>query len=273
MEFAKRIAGGLATLLGGVGVVAALAGCFGVWAIRGRLDRPVEKAFNRVDGALERLKTRASHVNQRIDGMQESMAGLNDRVQRRVAAWRNVPTKEAADIDQIERQLYARIQHVRDWIEFMQASVEFVSQLLEMAEATSGFLRDDSRTTVELAAALRSGYGEIEEATELFEQLQVGLADIRASRDIKANARRINTISSSIDRALENLQRHGRQFEDGVAQARTDVAQLGDDIRWRMKLAAVISTLLLLWMAAGQACLAQFGWRLIRQPYGGRTFA
>jgi chromosome segregation ATPase len=262
----KRIAGGLAMLFGTIGLVACLVGCAGVWTVCGRLDDIVTQSFRRVDTSLERLKARAQQVNKLIDEAQESVVALNDRVQQRVADRQDIPPDEAAGIDEIERQLRARIRQARDWIGFMQAAMDLVEQVLEMTESTSAFLQDDSRTTQDLAAALRAGYNEIDQATQLFDQVGDAVAELRESQNVEANAKRIETISAKIHAALGIAERYGGQFETGVSGVRTDVAELSNEIRWRITLLGWIITCLVLWIAAGQFCLALYGWRLARKP-------
>ncbi len=143
MTWTKRIFGLLALMLGAVGLVVCLAGIVGVWTVRNRVDLTLEKTFGRVDDVLGKLHDRAQEATDRIQSTQDSVRDLNARVQQRVAELRDVPLGEAADIDQIERQLYARIQQAKTLIEFMQSTVELVAQLLEMTEATSDFLQDD----------------------------------------------------------------------------------------------------------------------------------
>lgn len=264
MKWTTRISGILLLVLGVAGIIVCLAGIAVTWKVRNRLDDTVATTFSRVDDALTRLEDRAQRTNERIEGVQESLHDLNDRVQQRVAELRDVPKEEAADIDELERQLYARVQQVTAWIGFMQSTVDLVEQLLEMTESTSAFLQDDSRTTQDLISSLRAGRAEINQTSKLVDEVKAGLVEIRARRNVEENAKLITSISSRIDASLTKVQGYGRKFEAGVAKSRTSIKEVGDRIRWRLTVIATVCTLLLLWMAGGQFCLATQGRRMLR---------
>jgi chromosome segregation ATPase len=265
MNWTKRLFGVLAILLGAVGLFMCLAGIAGVWTVRNRVDETLEKTFGRVDEVFVKLHNRTQEATGHIQSTQDSVRQLNDRVQRRVAELRDVPQEEAADIDQIERQLYARIQQAKTLIEFMQSTVDLVAQLLEMTESTSTFLQDDTRTTQDLVASLQAGRDEINVAANLVGKLQLDLGEVRANRNVDEVAERIKTISSRIDVSLAKVEGYATAFESGVSKTRTDVKLLGEQIRWKLAVIAVVLMVILLWLAVGQLSLAIHGRGLLRR--------
>ncbi len=259
MNSTKRIFGVLAILLGVVGLVVCLAGMIGVWKVHHRIDQTLEKTFTRVDVVFGKLHERGQQATERIQGTQLAIRQLNDRVQQRVAKLRDIPKIDAADIDQIERQLYARIQQAKSLIEFMTSTIDLVSQLLEMTESTSNFLQDGSRTTKDLVVSLRSGRDEINVASNLIAKVQIDLVEIRANRNVDEVASRIKTISSRIDASLAKVEGYANAFESGVAKTRTDVKLLGERIRWKLTVIAIVLMVILLWLAVGQLSLTIHG--------------
>jgi len=263
MRVLKRLAGVLALFLGSVGVLACSAGFVGTWVVRARVDAAVGNVVDRVDVALSKLEERTSQANERIGTIRDSCRRLNERVQRRVAELRDIPTEEAPDIDEIERQLHARIQLGRDWIGFVRTGVDLVEQFLQMLDSTTLFVQDESKTRADIVAAVRAGQEEIEEAFRLADEVGTHLENIRAHRDLDESAAQIQTLASRINASLEKAQRFGADLEAGIAQTRTDAANLGSRIRRQILIVAVIGTLLLFWLAASQASLAIHGWRLL----------
>ena len=154
MHVLKRSAGVLAILLGGVGVLACLAGFVGTWVVHARTDTVIGKVTERVDVALSTLEERGRQANERIENTRDSARRLNERVQQRMAELRDIPTEEAPDIDEIERQLYARLQLGRDWIGFVQSGVDLVEQFLQMLNSTSLFQQRESKTRADVVAAV-----------------------------------------------------------------------------------------------------------------------
>jgi hypothetical protein len=71
-------------------------------------------------------------------------------------------------------------------------------------------------------------------------------------------------LSSRIDHSLEKVEQSGQNFETGIVELATDVTNLETRLHRQLLLAALLVSLLLIWMAAAQASLAIHGWRLMR---------
>ncbi len=201
---------------------------------------------------------------ERITSTRDSLQELNKRVQVRIADLRDVPTADAADIDEIERQLYARIDRTRDWIGAMQSGVDLLQQIIEMTESSALFLRKDSNTFKDLVKSARAGHEEIEQAAALFDEMNRHFVEIQANHDIDVHAKQFTSLYSRIDGSLDKVQDYTRSFETGVSQSRSECSRHALQIRRWLYLAAVILTLLLLWILIAQTSLAIHSWKLIR---------
>jgi hypothetical protein len=264
MVWLRRLAGLLGVLLGTAGIVACLAGIASVWNIRGRVDDGVAEVSVRVDDVLARVEDRAHQVTEYIQNGQNSARDLNQRVQESVAEQRDVPLEEAADIDELERQLYARIQLAGDWIGFIQSTMDLIEQLMQVVESASLFTQQDAHTMADLSAALRDGKKEIQQTSQFAKDVKTSLTEIRAHSNIDENAKQIATLSSMIDTSLAKARRHAENFQGAVAKTRTDFADLAMRIRRQTLSAAVLLTVILVWIAVAQLSLATHGWRALR---------
>jgi methyl-accepting chemotaxis protein len=264
MKWLKRITGTFLTVLGTIGVVCSLAGIIAVWVIRGRVDNAVAQVFDRVDVAIGKLEVRAEGTTERISNSRDSLHQLNARVQQRVAQRKDVPATEAADIDEVERRLYAGIDRARDWIEFIHSSVELVQQVSGIIESSTMFLKDDSHTVADLAGAVQTSSEELERTGELMAEVKTHLNEIRANRDHEEHARQFTSLYSRIDASLEKVENLASEFEHSVKRVRTDISEDGTNIRDWLVVAAVIITLVLLWIAIAQVSLTKDGWQIIK---------
>jgi methyl-accepting chemotaxis protein len=260
----RRLVGLLASLLGTAGIVACLAGIAPVWSVRGRIDDGVAEVSVRVDDVLARVEDRASKVAGTLRSARDSARGLNQRVQHRVSELRDVPLEEAADLNELEQQLYARIQLAGDWIRLIQSTMDLVEQLMQVVESATLFAQQDAHAMADLVAALRDGKKEIQHTSELVEDVKASLTEIRAHSNLDENAKQITTLSAMIDTSLAKTGRHAESFQGAVAEARTDVTGLATRIRRQTAIGAVLLTVLLVWMAVAQLSLAVHGWRALR---------
>jgi len=264
MVWLRRATGLLALLLGAVGCIASLAGVVEVWRLRGQVDDLVVHVSTRLDDILARVEERSGSANRYIDQAQDSLEELNVRVQRRVAESRDVPLEEAADIDEIERQLYARLQLAGDVISLIGSTADLIEQLSSAFQSASAFVKQDTRTLDDLVGALRDGKQEMRRTRELADEVKFALAEVRENRNVEENAKRIRTISSFVDKSLTKVEEHAECFDRGVVKTRAEFGDLFARIRERLVVIAVALTLIMVWIAVAQTALAGTGWRLIR---------
>ena len=264
MKTTKRLPGILLIALGVVGMVICLAGIVTAWSARGRLNDLVTRTFDRADVALTRLEDRTQRTNEQIGAVKDTLHSLNDRVQLRVAKLQDVTKEEAADIDEIERQLRARISQVQAWIEFTQSTVELIEQLFDMMASSSAFLEDDFRTMEDLVASLRAGREEVDLASTLFDEVQQGLVEIRARRNVEKNAKHITTVSSRIGDSLVKVEGSGQVFESKLSETLSEVEEFRVRIQGRLTLYTALASGFLFWMALGQLGLIMLGRRMLR---------
>ena len=261
----KRSAGVLAMLLGILGIIACLAGIVKVWSLRGQIDDLVAVVSLQVDDALARLEGHSQNANRYISDAQVSVRELNARVKQRVSESRDVPFEEAADIDQIERQLYARVQLARDVIGFVGSTLDLVEQLSAVVQSASLFVKKDTRTMEDLVADVRDGKREMRRTSELVEEVTTALAEIREHRDVEENAKRITTLSAVIDTSLTKVKQHAESFNQGVVKTRATFTDLATRIHQRLLMLTLVLTLIIVWIAVAQLALAVIGWRLLRR--------
>jgi methyl-accepting chemotaxis protein len=265
MVWPKRSGGVLAIVLGVLGIIGCLAGIVKVWSLYGQIDDAVAAVSFQVDDALARLEGHSRNANQYISEAQDSVRELNSRVKSRVAESRDIPLEEAADIDQIERQLYARVQLAQDVIGFIGSTLELVEQLSTVVQSASTFVKKDSRTIEDLVVALRDGKQELRRTSTLVEEVKTAMAEIREHRDVEENAKRITTLSSVIDKSLTKVKQHAESFDQGVVKSRAAFRDLATRVRQRLLMLALVLTLILVWIAIAQTSLAVTGWRFLRR--------
>lgn len=232
-----------------------------IWRVRGQLTATVDNTLGRVETILTRLQDRAGEANERIDRVRESLDNLNRGVQTRVAALQGVEPEQAADIDDLERRLRARLDQVQEWMTFIRSTAELVEQFFAMLESTSAFLKTEDRTAESLVASIRAGQDELHTAASLLSAVREELADIRGNRNLEERAKRVETITSRIGESLTKLDGYGRQADEKLAESIGNVQALGDRLRSKLTLYATLGTLLAVWMAGGQLALAQLGRR------------
>jgi len=142
--------------------------------------------------------------------------------------------------------------------------VELVQQVSEIIEASTVFLKGDSHTVADLAGAVQTSSEELERTAELMAEVKTHLNEIRANRDHEEHSRQFTSLYSRIDASLEKVENLAGEFEHSVKRVRADISEDGANIRDWLFIAAVIVTLVLLWIAIAQVSLTKDGLRIIK---------
>ncbi len=264
MKWFKRLFGLLIIFLCVVGILSCFSAGVTTWLVLDRTNTLIANVSEKVDEALGMVENRTTQIKKEITAAQDSARKLNDRVQWRLAESLDVPLDEAPDIDQIERQLYARIQITRDWLRLIQGTVDMVEQLVDIFQSTSLFLQQESYSTRDILGAVRDGKRELNRTVGMADDIQASLEAIREHRDVEENAKKIRTISSTIDKSLSTVIGYVTAFETGVITLRVQLKEIAEIVQWRLFYVAIGLTAMLLWLVVAQGSLAVHGWKLFR---------
>jgi len=264
MDAKRQLPGGLALALGIIGTLACLAGLVGTWVLSHRLQNPVTSVAEKVTSLCARVETRTVDATEHIQSSRDTIRDIDQRVQERVTQQLDLSDQDVAKINELHDQLRSVITQARDWIAFSGAAVDLVRHLFDIANSTIGFITADSAARADLATALQNGNSQVEEAMALLAQGQERLDDIRANRDVAGNTSRLQSLSMRIDASLGNLQGYAETFASGVAEIDREITDLASRIRRAIRAGALLFTVILLWIAAGQISLALHGLRFIR---------
>ena len=260
----RRAAGFLGTILGAIGLLASLAGIVKTWQVEHAAQELVEQVAQQVETGLSVVDEKAQEVNQVLANAQDYATGFNDQVQGFVARKKEIPTTEAPDLDEIERQLFARLQLSRDWISAASAGIELINQLVSILEAAQVVSPDETATQAEIVARARAGRDELDAVFAVATELRTELAKLAESRDLEANAGRIQTLSGSIAQALDRAIEAGQKFEAGISDAKVDVERITRRVQGSIRGITVLLTCLLGWSGLAQLTLLLAGFRLLR---------
>lgn len=264
MKWGKKLLAVGMLLFGAVGCLASLVGVAAIWWLRGWADDTTTHVLDRVDGVIGRVASRAGDTTQRVNSVRDSLHSLNARVQQRVAVLTKVDTEDAADIDALERQLYAAFDRLSDWLGLLRDSAELVQQIRDGVAASSAFLQADSHSILEVVSAVRRGNEELVQTVELLASVKSHLGEIRANRDVEDHAAQFTSLYARIDGGLGKVADLAVEFETAIQTSRVNMADRGQRMRQGMLWGAVLSTLLCIWIAIAQASLALHGWTLLR---------
>jgi hypothetical protein len=259
----KRIGCWGALLLGGAGVVACAMAIYEIWIVRAKVSQRTEVTFARIDDLLVAVKERVGKASERIGHARITLQDLEEALK----SWSRREARErlAARLDIAGKadRVSAALADADHWLEVSASSLALARQALQIGNAAGASM--DTEPIDRLHETVESWRAELAQAAELAARVRDGVAGTddapslreRFEQALKLALRMVATLSSLGDR-LEH-------FETRVSEVRGRVDQFKfRTLRWILT-AAIGSTVLIAWMAAGQATLALLGWRGVRR--------
>jgi hypothetical protein len=261
MQF-KRVIAFLALVLGFLGVVACVAGIYVAWSLGSRIEQANEKVFATLDKGLDAAQDRLRGVQKRVGESKvtamEIQQYLRDWSKRR-AGERLVSHLE---IDSRADKLAGRLQTADVWLETSTESIRGIQQVMELGNSLGADMEPASVEEIvaklaSLRSALQQTQRTVEEIREATAARESDSEDTRVSRVTKLVGRTLLALSD-IDTRLENSV---ARLSDMRANARESKARMSNYIL----LTTIGCSLLLAWVALGQAALCLCGWRQARK--------
>jgi hypothetical protein len=244
MRLLRRLIGAFTLLLSAVGIVACTAGIAGTWMLHQRVAETVRAVSAKLDGGLGRV----SDANQKVRGAVEKaradvteagkesagLGGGGDKSRRTARALRGLIQQQAGpNMDELGGRL---------------------ATLSDAAVAASSLL--ESFQELPAARRLRADPDEFKRRADEVQQLAGTLRRLEAvigDGSPGADAREVAAATGQVDGVLQKCQAALDGWQSNLDATRDDLARAtAEAIRWAA-CAAVVATLLCLWVGRGRS--------------------
>lgn len=265
MTFCKRILSLLASLLGLIGGVGCIAAIAGVWIINARLSDTTETVFGTIDGSLVDIQERVAQTQNRVEGSKITTEGM----EKSLRDWtkREVGERLALRLEVAEKteRLASALQQADDWLDVSESSVELVNQALSIGRSTGAPMENTSVDgLVDDIATLRI---QLAEATELVARVQELTGEAGEEKSLKEQIEKSVQVTLRLIATFGSVTSRLESFEGRLTKTRKDVPQLkATTLQWIL-VVAIVLTLFLAWMAAGQIALCLLAWKSFRRTW------
>ena len=167
------------------------------------------------------------------------------------------------EVERKAGRLAAGLRQADHWLEVSEASVESVQRALALGNSLSApvdaSLADPFR---EKLASLRS---RLRQATETVDAVRERSAEIAEGKPPGERIEQLVQLALRVAATLGEVDARLGEFAAGVSATRDSARRLQSQTHLAIVAAQVVAVLLLVWMAAGQACLCRHGWNDFRR--------
>ena len=246
MRLLRRFGGVMVLLLSAVGILACASGIIGVWMLYQSVSDKVQTIVARLDVGLQRVSTANQNVRRAIEKARADvavvskespdLAGGGDKGRRASRALRAV----------IQQQAAPKIDDLGGRLATLSDAAAAVSSLLEsIQEVPTG-----PRVRVE-PDVLKRRADEAQQLSASIRRLEAALDDGEKG----TSSREIAATTSEVDQVLERCQAAVDSWQSDLDGAREDLAHVKAQIVSWLTYVAIVMTVLLVWVAAGQISL------------------
>jgi methyl-accepting chemotaxis protein len=253
----KTATGGLAVLLGGIGVLACIALCGLAWWAAREVAQRADRLADRVEQGLAEVDVALDRIGQKFDAARAGVRQVRTTAER-VAAGK--ADDDPNTKDNVER-LLDTLAPFLDRAEALAESVRSLAALLQtVAHVADQFDQLEGR-----AANLRSVADSLTPAAETLATVRERAQDIRRG----GAAPKVREVVALADRAAPAIDRLAGGLSDARQQltdTRGALAAARAKVRAWTVAGPAVATLVLLWIGLGQVCLIGWGRRRLAGP-------
>jgi hypothetical protein len=259
----SRVPGIAALGLGGIGLVGCLAGLIGLWAVRPLFLRSSVEVLDTANGGLSLVGEKTT----RADELVKAVRGIVDPVTGKILKLLTKGERTADDekeLDQIEEALARRLGQVDAIAEQAETAVTLLNRTPHLTKSLRFFTspgaaggaapetsQDSSESLARVAKALQS----VRENLDKFRK------DKQAQKEVVTAVVRL---AGEVDGELKLVESKLERVRQKAAELGTEVADLRTAVPAWTNGAAVIGSVVLVWMGLGQFVLSRWGWDRIR---------
>lgn len=253
--------GGL--ILGGLGAAACAGLVVGVWFADARLSRATHDVYEQLEGMLRRAGDRVGRAEQRIDEAALTVEDVHQALGEFAKQQAVDRLRVRLDVDSKAQRLAGLLDQADGWMETTEASVELVRRAIEVANKAGASV--DAGAVDQLLEDVQSLRSRLQGARELVDRLRDETGQDGEAGVVRQRLEQAAKLALRVIAALDIVQSRLRQFAARIEQTQRELQDVESRILARIRTAAILLTLLLLWMLVGQLALCRYGWSGVRR--------
>jgi hypothetical protein len=259
----SRITGFAALGLGGIGLVGCLVGLIGLWTVRPSFLRSSVEVLDAADDGLRLVDEKTTRADESL----KAIRGIVDPVTGKILQLADKgehTSDDEKELKRIEEALARRLGQVDAIAELAETAVAFLNRTppltrsLRLPTSRGAVGRAPAETSQDIADALSRLAKALENVRENLAKFR---EDKRVQKEVVAAvfrlAREVESHLKSVESKLERVRQRAAELGQEVAEMRTAVPAWTNG-------AAVIGSVVLVWMGLGQFVLSRWGWARIR---------
>jgi DNA repair exonuclease SbcCD ATPase subunit len=239
--------------------VGCLAGLIGIWAVRPSFLRSSVEVLDIADGGLKLVDEKTTRADELLKAIRGSVDPVTGKILKLADKGERTPDDEK-ELKRIEEALARRLGQVDRIAEHAETAVAFLNRTppltrsLRLPTSQGAAGRAPAETLQDSSKALSR-------LTKALENVRENLAMFRKDKQVqKEVVAAVVRLAREVDGELKFVESKLERVRQKAAELGTEVADLRTAVPAWTNWAAVIGSIVLVWMGLGQFVLSRWGW-------------
>jgi hypothetical protein len=260
MRNGKRILAAILMALAVLFAAVCVGGIFGTWRVSNSLTDGIVGVLSRIDTALETTDNGLDTLNTRVGNSRDEVDAFEEAVLSAAEEFVDNPVILTTLSEKLDLGLGPAILKARDAVESVRETLIGIQNAIEAINALPFVSLDENLSEDGPLAKLSEG---IDAMTEGVEELRTGVREAKAEAAVQVVIR-VGRAASRFDEGLWNIETTVTDLRGRVSELRSGVSRLKSRLVSLLDVAAVVITLILLWIFFSQVVLFLLGLSIFR---------
>lgn len=253
----RRLIGCAALLLGGIGVLACLAGLIGIWIVRPTALRASAEVLESAADALQLVEEKTARAGELVQKVRGSVDPLDSMIRELTDKSKRTPDQDK-ELRRIQDEVAERLRQLDAIAEAVETAVTLLNKTSRLTSALrGGSERKESGTeSVGAYSGLAKKLGALRAILAKFRDDKEFRKEI--IDDVVRTVREVNDDLKAVDSQLQTVRGRASSWKTEIDELRPSVSAWTNWV-------AIIGSAVLAWLGLGQYALARWGWGRIRK--------
>ena len=266
----SRVIGLAALGLGGIGLVGCLAGLIGLWTVRPSFLRSSVEVLDTADGGLKLVDEKTTRADELLKAIRRIVDPVTGKILKLADKGKRSPDDEK-ELKRIEEALARRLGQLDRIAGLAETSVAVLNRTppltrslrLPLSQGAAG--RPPAETSEDSSNA-------ISRLAKALKNVRENLAKFRKDKQVqKEVVAAVVSLAGEVDKELKFVESKLERVRQRAAELGKEVADLRSTVPAWTNWAAVIGSVVLVWMGLGQFLLSRWGWIRAATPKRARS--
>jgi hypothetical protein len=258
MKNRRKVCGWVFVIFGWTGVGICIAGTVGIWIVTQRTSAAVDRVVTRVTEFTSEIGQHSAQAEKRVGKFEEQLESFEQQIREAVTQAVKEQLADAEALVALRARLSEFSTQVRTWRAAAESARDLIDMLGDLLAPFGLEIGDSDKRDLNTALAAVVDLAENLSAT--LDELAIALDTPGVGLELPKSDRQVQR--PRLDNALAELGRHTSAFSDSLRAIESSAIELRKHIVGRLRICALLLTLLLAWGAFAQFALARWGRRI-----------